>query len=174
MNNTEKLIITPHTKLLQLLETFPKLESVILSLVPSLDNLKNPALRKTVAGVATLHQIAGVANMNVAELINILRKEIGQDTLEELDDTPYNPSKPAWFNEQDIIQEFDVREMLAIGEHPVGQVMSDLSSFPNGKIYKLIAPFLPAPLIDKASSLGFNHWITQESEDLFNVYFLKE
>lgn len=173
MNNTEKLIITPHTKLLQLLETYPQLESVITSLVPSLDNLKNPVLRKTVAGVATLHQISGVANMNVGELINTLRNEIGQDALEEFKDTPYNPSKPGWFNEKDIIQEFDVREMLAMGEHPVGQVMSDLSSFPTGKIYKLIAPFLPAPLIDKASSLGFSHWVAQDSDELYNVYFLK-
>ncbi len=37
---------------------------------------------------------------------------------------------------------------------------------------KVVAPFMPAPLVDKASSLGISHWITQES-DLFVLYFCR-
>jgi len=63
--------------------------------------------------------------------------------------------------------------MLAAGEQPVNQVMADLNKMENRTIYKLIAPFLPAPLIDKASSLGIDHWLKKEQEDLFLVFFFK-
>jgi len=45
--------------------------------------------------------------------------------------------------------------MLAAGEHPINQVIADLNHLETGKIYELKAPFLTAPLIDKATSLGF-------------------
>jgi hypothetical protein len=63
--------------------------------------------------------------------------------------------------------------MLARGEHPVNQVMEDLKILPKGKIYQLIAPFLPVPLVDKASGLNFSHWIVQKDEQLFYIYFSK-
>jgi hypothetical protein len=42
-----------------------------------------------------------------------------------------------------------------------------------GKIYELKAPFLTAPLIDKASSLGLKHWVEQKSDEEFFIYFNK-
>ena len=62
--------------------------------------------------------------------------------------------------------------MLAAGEQPVNQVISDLNHLNNGKIYKLTSPFLPAPLIDKAISLKIDHWV-QERGELVLVYFYK-
>jgi len=38
-------------------------------------------------------------------------------------------------------------------------------------IYKIIAPFIPAPLIDKATSLGFEHWVDQQKDERFLVFF---
>jgi hypothetical protein len=67
----------------------------------------------------------------------------------------------------------DAREMLAAGEHPVNQVMADLKQLPARKIYKLEAPFLPAPLIDKATSMEIEHWVNEISEAEFEVYFYK-
>ena len=43
-----------------------------------------------------------------------------------------------------------------------------------GAIYKLSAPFLPAPLIDKGTSLGLDHWLVKEGEESFVVYFYKK
>lgn len=41
-------------------------------------------------------------------------------------------------------------------------------------IYEVIAPFIPAPLIDKAISLNIKHWLNEEHSDLFFVYFMKD
>lgn len=42
----EKLIITPKTKIYDLLESYPHLEAVLIATAPQFKKLKNPVLRK--------------------------------------------------------------------------------------------------------------------------------
>lgn len=174
MEAKEILIITPKTKVLQLIETYPKLEDVLISHVPAFKKLKNPVLRKTVARIATLQQAATVGNVILEDLINLLRKEVGQDVLSLETFDIYNKEKPDWFDELKISTELNITEMLAVGEQPVNQVVADLKELQKESIYKIIAPFIPAPLIDKATSLGFTHWVCQQKDNGFYVYFRKE
>jgi len=171
MEVKEILIITPKTKVLQLIEAYPKLEEVLIGFVPAFKKLNNPVLRKTVAKIATLQQAAAIGNVKVEVLINVLRKEVGQDILSLDGDSTYNNQKPNWFDETKISKELDISEMLAAGEHPVNQVIADLRSLSVDSIYKIRAPFIPAPLIDKATSLGFAHWVDQQRDEKFLVYF---
>ena len=173
MDNKNELIITPKTKVSQLIETYPQLEDVLIEYAPAFKKLKNPVLRKTIARITTLQQAAAIGNVKVEDMINRLRKEVGQDKVTDSTVSGYNYSKPEWFSEDNIVTEFSAVEMLARGEHPVNQVMADLNNMDEGKIYKLITPFLPAPLIDKASSLNCRHWIDKTSEDEFDIYFIK-
>lgn len=168
------LIITPKTKVLQLIESYPQLEDVLIEYAPAFKKLKNPVLRKTVAKIATLQQAAAIGNVKVEELINRLRKEVGQNLVSTESSTSYATKKPDWFDEDRVEKEFNASEMLAAGEHPVNQVMADLKKLEKDKIYKLIAPFLPAPLIDKATSLQFKHWVEKIDGQNFNVYFYKK
>ncbi len=165
------LIISPKTKVLQLIETYPHLEDVLIEYAPAFKKLKNPILRKTVARIATLQQAASVGNIKVEDLINRLRKEVGQDLYAGTSSVEYTTQKPDWFNESLIDSQFDAKQMLAQGEQPVNQVIADLNAMKKGKIYKLIAPFLPAPLIDKATSLKIQHWVEKCDEEEVNVYF---
>ncbi|MBK6964061.1 MAG: DUF1858 domain-containing protein [Bacteroidales bacterium] len=165
------LIITPKTKVLQLIEAYPQLEAVLIGYVPAFKKLQNPVLRKTVARIATLQQAAAIGNVKIEDLINKLRSEIGQDLFNQKENSMYNTEKPAWFDESLIAAGLDARPMLAAGEHPVNQVIADLKILEQGKIYKLVAPFLPAPLIDKAVSLNFDHWVTKQDDDSFIIYF---
>jgi len=169
----EQLIITPKTKVLQLIETYPQLEDVLIRFVPAFSKLKNPLLRRTVAKIATLQQAASIGNVKTGDLINLLRKEVGQELLNPGEDTTYNTTKPSWFEEKLIEKEFDIRDMLAAGEQPVNQVISDLNQLNIGKIYKLTSPFLPAPLIDKATSLKIDHWVLKDQDNLVFVYFFR-
>ena len=170
---SDKLVITPKTRVLQLLEAYPQLEVVLIGMVPAFKKLQNPVLRRTVAKVATLQQAAAVGGIGTEELINRLRREVGQDLYAENAGTAYNTSRPAWFDAQKIAAELDARPLLAAGEQPVNQVMADLADLAPGRIYKLSAPFLPAPLIDKATSLGLEHWLAREGAESFTVYFCR-
>ena len=167
------LIITPKTKVLELIETYPQLEDVLISYAPAFKNLKNPVLRRTVAKIATLQQAASIGGVKTEELINRLRKEVGQEIITGEAGSQYNYQKPVWFSAEKVVKQFNASEMLAAGEHPVNQVIADLNHLEEGKIYLLLAPFLTAPLIDKATSLGLKHWVDQKSDDEFLIYFFK-
>lgn len=173
MERKNTVIITPRTKVIQIIETWPQLEDVLIDYVPVFSKMKNPVLRKTVARIATLQQAATVGNVRVEDLVNRLRKEVGQELLTENEEASYNTVRPWWFDESPLHGELDAREMLSAGEHPVNQVMADLKHLPPGKIYKVLAPFLPAPLIDKASSISLSHWVNEISDHEFEIYFYK-
>jgi hypothetical protein len=168
-----KNIITPKSKVLQVIEDYPQLEDVLIRYVPAFQNLKNPILRKTVARVATLQQAAAIAQVKVEDLINHLRREVGQDQYSQGEEKGYATTQPQWFVTEKISKELNAKELLDKGEHPVNQVMEDLKAMDKGGIYKLIAPFLPAPLIDKASSLEVEHWVVKENEQTYVIYFYK-
>jgi len=172
--NTHNLIITPKTKILDMIEAYPQLEDLLIEYVPAFEKLKNPLLRRTVAKVATLQQAASIGKVNISDLIHVLRNSIGQEEhIEEMEEQLYNYRKPEWFSESKVTMRLDVREMLEKGEHPVAQVLADLNVLQEGKIYQLIAPFLTIPLIDKATGLDYLHWIDQRGDDLFYIYFSK-
>ena len=78
----EELIITPKTKVLDIIEAYPVLEDVLISYVPAFEKLKNPLLRRTVGKVATLQQAALIGNVSVGDLVNYLREKIGQNEVE--------------------------------------------------------------------------------------------
>jgi hypothetical protein len=132
---------------------------------------QNPVLKRTVAKIATLQQAAAICGVKTEELINRLRKEVGQDSISGEVGSQYNYQKPEWFTEDKIVKRFNASEMLTAGEHPVNQVIADLNHLEIGKIYELKAPFLTAPLFDKSTSLGLKHWIEQKSDDEFFIYF---
>ena len=169
-----ELIITPRTKVAELLEAYPELEDVLIDLAPAFRKLKNPLLRKTIARVTSLQQAASVGEVPVEVIVNKLRGLVGQDELQDLESTPdYRGERPAWFDTARISVTFDAREMIATGGHPVSKVLGDLHEFGAGSIYELVTPFLPAPLIDKVKAMGFDCYTEKESESLFRNYFHK-
>lgn len=167
------LIITPKTKVGQLLEAYPHLESVLLEISPAFAKLKNPVLRKTVARIATLQQAAMVGNVSVGLLVNRLRKAVGQEVLTETGEFMVIPQKPEWFRPEFVQSTVEIAALLESGQQPVHTVLGALKNLEQGKVLEIVAPFVPAPLLEKAESIGFKYWINQESESLFRVYFCK-
>jgi hypothetical protein len=174
MSGMTELIIAPKTKIAELIEAFPKLEPVLIDYVPAFEKLKNPVLRRTVARITTLQQAAAIGNVDVEDLINRLRREVGQDLFSGGTSAAYTTAQPNWFSEDRVVAELDAKGMLAAGEQPVNQVLADLQALDQGDIYRLVAPFMPAPLVDKASSLGISHWLTRQDDGGFTIYFCRE
>lgn len=174
-NNMEKLIITPKTKIFDLLEAYPDLEDVLIALAPQFTKLQNPLLRKTITKVTTLSQAAVVGGLKVEEMVNALRKEAGQSNLKDPDykDSQYIVKKPSWFSKRKIAHTIDVRDMLHQGEQPVHEVLSSVKNLKKKEILEVIAPFVPVPLLDKVIGLGYQYWIKEISEEEIRVYFKK-
>jgi len=171
----EQLIITPRTKVYELLQAFPELEDVLIELAPVFKKLKNPVLRRTIARVTTLQQAAQVGEIPVHSLVNTLRQKVGQESLEGLAATAEGQTaKPSWLKEEKIVKRLDARPIIELGGHPLGEVLTGVGDMKTGEIFELITPFMPAPLIERVVAQGFDNWSEKRAEDHFINYFLKK
>ncbi|MFA7358817.1 MAG: DUF1858 domain-containing protein [Bacteroidales bacterium] len=169
----EHLIISPKTKIYELLEAYPQLEESLIALAPPFKKLKNPVLRKTIAKITTLSQAAIIAGIKVEELINSLRKKVGQklDDILEAEGRDFIYQKPSWFDESRVIVFIDISNILNAGEQPVHEVLSAIKKLKEDEILKVTAPFVPAPLMDKTISMNYKHWLSQQAEDEYWIFF---
>lgn len=170
------LQIRPDTKIGELLDAYPQLEEVLITLAPAFKKLKNPILRKTVARVTSIRQAARVGGKPVGDMVNALRQAAGQSQL-EVDDghSSTGPdgagSGDEWSHPDKIYKSFDACQMIESGEQPLGKVMADLRQLPPGAVYELITPFEPAPLMDQAKAQGFKVITRKDEDELFKTYF---
>lgn len=154
---SDKIIITPKTKVGELLDNFPELESILMEMSPAFTKLKNPVLRKTVARVATLQQVAVVGGLNVEDIVNRLRMEAGQDQGKEgSSGNEYLADVPAaWLDEAKIVKRFDASSVINAGGSPMSDILQRSGSLKPGEILELITPFIPAPVIDMLKKKGY-------------------
>lgn len=159
------LSISPKVKVIELLEAFPELEEVLIEISPVFGKLKNPVLRKTVAKVATLQQVAIIGNMPVDELVNRLRMAAGQGHDENIrtDDLSMSEMPPEWFDKEKICDRFDATNMINSGNSPMAEVLQRANKLNSNGLFELTTPFVPAPIIDMLRKNGFKVWITKEA-----------
>lgn len=168
-----KLIITPKTKIYDLLQAYPELEETLIASAPEFKKLQNPVLRKTITRITNIGQAAVIGRLNVEDLVNRLREKAGQTAIEQIDDAgnKYVTECPLWFRQENVVKTIDIREMLNKGEQPVHEVIAAIKKLNPGQILEIIAPFIPAPLIDKSLSLEYKHWLEKKTETEYRVFF---
>lgn len=172
--NEQPQSITPETKVGALLTQFPALEPVLIQLAPAFEKLRNPVLRKTVAKIATLRQVAQIGKIPLATLINTLRTTVGQTAFSGNEtglQSPTPAAPPAWFNPGKVVHSLDVRLSIACGEQPVTEVLRLLNTLPSGQMLELITPFQPAPLIEIAQTKGYQVWCQEIGTEIHKTYF---
>ncbi len=172
----KELTITPDSKIGELLEAYPDLESTLLRLSPAFRHLKNPVLRRTVAKVASLRQVAAVGGVPLGVLINELRRSVGQEPAVEsgAPEEEVDGPAPAWYGRCMIATQVDAGPLLERGEHPGKHVMKLLKEIPEDQCLELLTPFRPAPLIDLAREKGYESWTKRETgggEEIYLTYF---
>jgi hypothetical protein len=121
-----------------------------------------------------LQQVAVIGNLKVDEVINELRKSIGQ---EEVSITWagkgfLSSELPEWFDRANVVEQFDATGMINRGESPVSKVFELVSRLKENQILELKTPFVPAPLLDMLAEKGFKYCIIEEENLLFS-YIIK-
>lgn len=168
--------ITPDSRVGELLERWPGLEEVLVELSPHFRALRNPVLRRTIARVATLRQVASVGGVALGTLIERLRSAAGLPALAQADaagsDAPLR--RPEWAVDGAVARSLDARAAIAAGEHPMPKVMADLAALREGGVYELVTPFVPAPLLDLAREKGFASFSKVEADGIVRTYFRRE
>lgn len=169
---TSPIIISPKTKVGELLDAYPHLESVLIEMSPAFEKLKNPILRKTVARVATLQQIAVVGGLKVDAIINRLRKETGQSDEESgnADNDYLSIAPPEWYAAGKITQKFDASPLINSGGSPMKEILHYTNLLKEDEIFELRTPFIPAPIIYILKEKGFKvHSVQNEGDTVSYV-----
>jgi uncharacterized protein (DUF2249 family) len=177
MTDNHKLLITPQTKVGELLEAYPQLEAVLIEIAPPFKKLRNPVLRRTVAKVTSLAQAARVGGVSVADVVGRLREAVGQPAFiaphAEISSGLIPSTAPEWMADCRIVATLDARPMIEAGEQPIGRVLRELDRLQPGQVFELITPFEPAPLIDKAAERGYRVWTTATAAGEYRTYFVR-
>lgn len=166
--------ITPDTRLREVLDSYPEVEPALMDLSPSFRKLQNPILRRTVARVATLRQVATVAKVDLGTLLRTLQQAAGL-RVEDLaaEDAP-SGQRPPWAVPDRVAQRYDARPALEAGENPLNQVTRDLRELEQGQTYELVTSFIPAPLIEVMRQRGFRAWSCEEHDSLVRTYLTRD
>ena len=174
MGNKQALLITPKTRVGELLDTYPELEPVLMDLAPAFKKLQNPVLRRTVGKVATLQQAAALGNVSLSEIINTLRQEVGQALFDEIGiQAEINETEPGWFNKEKINIRFDATQLINAGQNPMQDVLNNLDKTSQDEIFLLITPFIPAPIIELISKKGYAHYCLNIDHEVFHTFFFR-
>lgn len=174
IKNIIKTEITPQTMVIDMLENYPELEDKLIEISPIFKKLKNPLLRKTVAKVATLKQAATIGNVQIGDLINQLREAAGLNSINVKNDTPQKQSKPDWVNKDKVKIEYDAFIDLENGIHPAGKVTKEIHDLNGDELYLLSTPFVPAPLIQMVEDKGYEVYIDDLGDQMFNTYIKRK
>jgi hypothetical protein len=169
------LEITSSTTVYELLSEYPELEDKLIAMAPPFKKLRNPVLKKSIAKIATLKQIASVGNIPLTELINNIRQEVGQpDSLEAYEDEDYFTPEPNWFSTDKISVSLVEGEVGDKDKMSIVAVLREATKLKRGEIIELITTFLPAPGIDTMKAKGYFVWTTKSGEDTIRTYFMKD
>lgn len=166
----ENKLITPDTKIAELLNNFPHLDKVLISLAPEFEKLNNPVLRRTIARVTSLKQAARVGNLELSQLINKLRSEVGQDDHYLAGNKEATASGPEWLKKISPVTEYDATEDLKNGIHPVAKVTKEASALKADEVYCLVTGFVPAPLIDILKEKGHEVHTEKDASGKIRTY----
>lgn len=166
-----KLIITPKTKVGELLDSYPQLESLLIEMAPAFSKLKHPVLRKTIAKVATLQQAAGVGNVNINELVLRLRNAVGQD--DELGTSTDNQDYtsvviPEWYHSELISIRFNAVDIINRGGSPMNEIIALAQKLDGHQIMELKTPFVPVPIIDMLREKGYSTFCRNDGDTILS------
>ncbi len=168
--------INATTKVASLLDAYPELEEVLIGIAPPFKKLRNPILRKSVAKVASLKQVAAVGRVPLEDLLNKLRSAVGQQPLsaaEEEDGGGYFTEQPPWFDRARVVRTIDELADTPVDKMALPVVVKAATSLGDGEILELVTTFLPAPGIDIMKKRGFRAWSLEEGPQLIRTYFAK-
>lgn len=147
------IAIGPDTTVGALLAAYPDAEEVLIGMAPPFAKLRNPVVRRTIAKVATLEQVARIGGVELPVMIRQLRAATGAGGTDELSVVAAQQDRSDLMTNR-IVDDIDADAMLERGVHPIGRVREAVSTLKAGESVLLRSSFLPQPLIETMRQAG--------------------
>lgn len=155
------------TKISQLIKADKNVIEVLIEVNKNFSRLKNPVLRKLLAGRVNISQAAKIGGVDESDIIKALVKmgfiyEEGKSST--IDQSENNTITTPNISQLEKI-ELDVRPILESGVDPFKQIMSKLKTLNDSQALVIINKFEPIPLLNILKEKGYHYSTTRNSND---------
>lgn len=171
------MLINSQTKIAALLKHHPEALEAIVTLSPDFKKLRNPILRKLMAGRTTISMASKIGGCKPEDFFEKLKPYgFEADTAPEPAEAPSEHGPLPQFIkdvEAEHIVTLDVRSMLAGGTDPLKLIQHTVKELQPGQILKIVNTFEPTPLVKLLEKQGFQCYVDVVNKDLVETYFSK-
>lgn len=168
--------INPGTKISALLKAHPEALDTIVSIAPKFERLRNPLLRKLMAGRTTIAMAAKIGKCGVEtfyEKLKPLGFEVDTSVKVEEESAQEMPLFLQKVKSSDL-RTLDVRPTIAAGKDPLKDIMKAVKETPLSGALKVINTFEPTPLIAVLEKQGYQYYVNNLDDETVETWFFKE
>ena len=166
------ITINGKTKISSIIKANKGSIEAIATVARPLEKLKNPLLRKLLAGRITLSEAAEMGGCSVWDVARALQP-LG--FVFEGPDTPAMKAElseePQWIFGKRV--DLDVRPMLREGVDPLKEIVQKFRELGQGGVLCIVNSFIPAPLIRLLENMGAQSFTKTGQEGELRTYILK-
>ncbi|HEX5554181.1 MAG TPA: DUF2249 domain-containing protein [Chitinophagaceae bacterium] len=170
------MIVYRDTKIAQLIKANKDSIEAIAAVAKPFEKLRNPLLRKLLAGRTTLAEAARMGKCEVQSLAEALKPlgfEFVDENRKEVEDKGAFASAADFMRtlDQHPVTKLDVTEDLASGQDPLKKIMATVKTLPPENVLELINSFEPTPLISLLAKKGYEHFVERKGPEEVHTYF---
>jgi uncharacterized protein (DUF2249 family) len=172
------MTINAQTRIATLLKHRPEALDAIVGLSPRFVKLRNPVLRKMIAGRTSIAMAAKMGGCSVQDFYSCL-SPLGFDcdvVVETADVKESQDAVPEFLTSIDKsqIRELDVRPYIEKGEDPLTVIMHTIKTMQPGEVFRLVNSFEPLPLIYLLEKQGYEAFTETISDEKVLTWFYKK
>lgn len=171
------MTINAHTKIAAILKQHPDALETIVSISPAFEKLRNPLLRKLMAGRASIAMASKIGGCSIDDFFSKLKplgfeadKTHAEEEKEEIKEVPGFLRN---IKEEQLVK-LDVRPVIQSGKDPLNMILEKIKELRSSQVLEIINTFEPAPLMLLLKRQGFESHAEVIREDLVLTYFYKE
>lgn len=172
------MLINEQTKIAALLKQHPDALEAIVSLAPEFKKLRNPVLRRLMAGRTSIGMAAKIGGCMPADFFRVLGPlGFEADTGQAFSEVNVPVQEPVFGFLRQVkpwqLVVFDVRPILAGGSDPLKFIQQAVKELRQGQVLLIRNTFEPTPLILLLKKQGFEAFVDRVSGSLIETYFYK-
>lgn len=171
--------VTKETKISKLIKYNSEVIERIASINKNFNKLKNPILRKVLAGRVSISDAARIGKVSINEFVNRIA-DLGFEYAEEDQSKHVNmENENTTNNDLSFLKRLnkeimDVRPILEKGIDPFDTIYTKLNELPFENVLLIINSFEPIPLINKLNNDGYIHFVERDNEGNVLTYLKKD
>ncbi len=170
------MLINSATKISSLLKQHPDALEAIVALSPKFTALRNPVLRKLMAGRTSIATAAKMGGCRVADFYEkLIPLGFSVDDNESEEVTTTLTTRPFFLQQlnPDALVCLDVRPIIDAGKDPLAQIQEKINTLKPQQVLHIINSFEPSPLIKLLAKQGFESFVESPEPELVHSYFYR-